>query len=60
LKGTGELQVAWPKVEDLLHAGTSVEEGEKERVIAATVGSRPIGSIEEGPDLVGFEILDDA
>jgi hypothetical protein len=60
LKGTGELQVTRPQVEELLHASTSVEEDEKECVIAATVGSRSIGSIEEDPELVGFEILDDA
>jgi hypothetical protein len=60
LKGTGELQVTRPQIEDLLHAGTSVEEDEKERVIAATVGSRSIGGLEESPELVGFEILHDA
>jgi hypothetical protein len=60
LKGTHELEVARPQVEDLLHAGPRVEEREEECVIAAAVGSCAVGSVEEGPDLAGFEILDEA
>ena len=60
LEGAHELEVARPQVEDLLYAGARVEEREEERMISTAVGRRAGGSIEEGTDLVAFEILDEA
>jgi hypothetical protein len=60
MKGPFELEIAWPQVEELLHASPGVEEHEEERVVATTIGSDPVGGIEKGTYLVGFEIFDKA
>jgi hypothetical protein len=59
LERAHELEVAWPDVENLLHAGSGVEEREEERVIATTVRSRAVWSIEDSTDLASLEILDE-
>jgi len=58
LEWSYQLKVARPHVENLLHAGTRVEECEEKTSIPTTVRVRMIRLTEQGADLLGLQILD--
>ncbi len=55
-----ELQVRRAQVEQFLDACAGIEEREQQRMIAAAVGCRAVGRVEDGGDLSSLEIFDDA
>jgi hypothetical protein len=54
------LQIARPDIDDLLHAGAGVEEGEEKGVVSPPIRRRAIGRVEDGADLIGLEVFDGA
>jgi hypothetical protein len=54
------LKITGSYIDDLLHAGTRVEERKEKGVVAPAFRRRAIGGVEDGADLLGFEVLDGA
>jgi hypothetical protein len=55
-----KLQIARSYIDDLLHAGPGVEEREEKGVVASAPHRRAIGRVEDGADLLVFEVLNGA
>jgi hypothetical protein len=57
---SGQLKIAGPQVEHLLDAGSGVEHGHQQRIVAAPVPTRSVYSRKDGFDLGILKVLNDA
>ena len=60
LKGSYQLQIASPQIDDLLHARSGVEHGCQKGVVAATIASCSVDSRKDHFDFSAFEVFDNA